>query len=79
MPAGDRDPLQLLTIPQTARILSRSRQQVYKDIRLGRIRVVRLGARRMVPRAELERYIGWDGDLNNLKPLGNVDVLRDDH
>ena len=51
------DPLELLTIAQVAQLAKRHRSTLYRDIRDGHLKIVRLGTSIRVPRGEAERYL----------------------
>jgi predicted DNA-binding transcriptional regulator YafY len=61
------DPLELLTLEEMTEKTKRSRRSLYRDIDAGRLHVVHLGRRTMVPRAEAERYIYGD-NTNGREP-----------
>lgn len=46
-----------LTVPEVARLLGLGRNQTYALARAGRLPVIRLGKRLLVPRAALERWL----------------------
>ena len=57
-PAGpDRQPTQLLTIPEAAAALRIGRSTLYELLNAGKIPTVRLGTRRFVPAAAVEAFI----------------------
>jgi excisionase family DNA binding protein len=47
----------LLTIPAAARLLACGRTVLYEEIKAGRLRTVKRGARRLVPVAALDEYV----------------------
>lgn len=47
-----------LTVVHTAKVLGIGRNQTYEAVRTGQIRAVKIGARIVIPRAEIERLIG---------------------
>ena len=47
----------LLSVEQSARYLGVGRTQVFVLLREGRLRSVKVGRRRLIPRSELDRYI----------------------
>lgn len=57
VPNGTECVRNLLTLAEAAEELRISRTQMYRMRASGRIRVVRLGARVLVPRREVERLI----------------------
>lgn len=56
----------LLTIKEYGQIARRGRLQCYEDVRLGRVRSIRLGGAIRIPRLAIERMLGddiaWDGE-----------------
>ena len=54
------DPLELLTLDELAQLAKRSRRSLYRDIRRGKLRTVKLGAQTRVPRVEAERYVAGE-------------------
>jgi len=56
------DPLELMTIPEIARLTKRSRSALYDDIANHLLHAVRLGNSVRVPRMEVERYVYGDAD-----------------
>lgn len=53
------------SIPDAARVLSIGQSLLKEQVRTGKIRGVRIGRRLIIPRAELERFLGeintWKG------------------
>ena len=47
----------LLTVPESAKLLNISRVTVFKLLRSGRLASLKIGAKRMIPRQELDRFI----------------------
>ncbi|GHC33201.1 excisionase family DNA-binding protein [Streptomyces cinnamoneus] len=57
-PAGvDAVPRRLHRVEVAARVLSLGRSTAYEEIRLGRLRTVRVGRRRLVPTEYIDEYI----------------------
>jgi excisionase family DNA binding protein len=54
------DPLDLVPLNEAVKKTKRSRRTLYRDIEAGRLYSVLLGNRRMIPRAELMRYVYGD-------------------
>jgi excisionase family DNA binding protein len=59
VPEGTVVPLEpaLLSVQQAAKYLSVGRTELFKMLKEGRIRSIRRGRRRLVPKAELDRFI----------------------
>jgi excisionase family DNA binding protein len=51
------DPLDLLSLDEVAALTKRTRRTVEREVARGVLHSVLLGGRRLIPRAELERYI----------------------
>ena len=56
MNTSNTEPL-LLTVPESAKLLNVSRVTVFKLLRAGRLASLKIGAKRMIPRQELDRFI----------------------
>ena len=54
MPA---DELLLLTVEDTAKLLSISRTMVFKLLKVGDLASMTIGAKRLIPRREIDRFI----------------------
>lgn len=57
MTVASNDAPLLLTVPEACTLLRISRWSFYRLLREGRIETIRLGSRRLVPAAGLERLI----------------------
>lgn len=53
-------PPRLLTLVDVAKLTGRSRRSLARDVRAGRLRVIRLGRHVRVSQTEYQRYIGTD-------------------
>lgn len=59
--SGQQDlPPRLLTLVDVASLTGRSRRSLSRDVRAGRLRVIRLGRNVRVSQTEYQRYIGSD-------------------
>lgn len=47
----------LCTVEETARLLNISRTTVYTQMRTGKLRSVKVGGRRLIPRHTLDKYV----------------------
>lgn len=47
----------LCTVEETARLLNISRTAVYSQLRVGRLRSVKVGGRRLIPRHILDKFV----------------------
>lgn len=54
-------PVTMLTVAETAEMLRCSESLIYAQLKDGRLRGVRVGRRRLIPMAEINRLI--DGDI----------------
>jgi excisionase family DNA binding protein len=52
-----RDPARLLSVPETAVALGVGRTMIYELIARGELDSFKLGARRLVPAAEVDRFV----------------------
>ncbi|MGW2931207.1 helix-turn-helix domain-containing protein [Streptomyces sp. NPDC001156] len=51
------EPQRLLRVEAVAQLLDLARSTVYEEIRLGRLRTVRIGRRRLIPAEYVEEYV----------------------
>jgi excisionase family DNA binding protein len=51
------EPQRLLRVETVAQLLDLARSTVYEEIRLGRLRTVRIGRRRLIPTEYVEEYV----------------------
>jgi len=51
------DDLPLMTVPEAARILRVGRDFLYREVRSGKLRVVRVGRKILVPRRSLDEWV----------------------
>jgi excisionase family DNA binding protein len=51
------EPQRLLRIETVAQLLDLARSTVYEEIRLGRLRTVRIGRRRLIPTEYVDEYV----------------------
>ena len=51
------EPPLLCTVEETARLLNVSRTAVYSQLRMGSLRSVKVGGRRLIPRHILEKFV----------------------
>lgn len=58
--AAPAAPVKMLTVSETAELLRCSESLIYAQLRDGRLRGVRVGRRRLIPMAEINRLI--DGE-----------------
>jgi excisionase family DNA binding protein len=58
----------LLSVREAAKELGLGRDSTYSLIRAGRIRSVRVGARVLVPRAELEAFCARELEAGTIEP-----------
>lgn len=72
MSAVGYDPLELLTIAEACRLLKMGKTTLYREIKAGHIRPVKLAGSTRIPRAELERYIA-EGQVATLAPVHRLD------
>jgi excisionase family DNA binding protein len=76
---GADDPLELLTLDQVSAPLKRSRRALYRDIRAGRFRALKLGGSTRVRRVELERYVAVESSrASDIADSSRVDRQRSD-
>ena len=64
-PLPPLDVQQRYSIPETSAYLRESRAQIYTDIKAGRIRIIKHGARTYIPGSEIARLSQLDGESNN--------------
>jgi excisionase family DNA binding protein len=76
-PAPRYDPLDLLTIDEVATLTKRHRRTIEREVATGVLQSVLLGRRRLVPRAELERYIAAGTGYNVDDPIPIEEARRD--
>lgn len=57
-PAPAAGPATVLTVDEAADRLKVSRSLIYSQLRSGELRSIRLGRRRLIPAAEVDRIIG---------------------
>lgn len=50
----------VFTLDEAARALTLSRSSVFKLVKSGRLRAVRVGSRALIPRKELERFLNGE-------------------
>lgn len=60
-PTQTSAPVTMLTVAETAEMLRCSESLIYAQLKDGRLRGVRVGRRRLIPMAEINRLI--DGDI----------------
>ncbi|MGW1796059.1 excisionase family DNA-binding protein [Streptomyces sp. NPDC001984] len=51
------EPQRLLRVETVAQLLDLARSTVYEEIRLGRLRTVRIGRRRLIPTEYVQEYV----------------------
>lgn len=51
------EPQRLLRVETVAQLLDLARSTVYEEIRLGRLRTVRIGRRRLIPTEYVDEYV----------------------
>ncbi|MGI5141348.1 helix-turn-helix domain-containing protein [Streptomyces sp. CA-106110] len=51
------EPQRLLRVEAVAQLLDLARSTVYEEIRLGRLRTVRIGRRRLIPTEYVDEYV----------------------
>ncbi|MER5912078.1 excisionase family DNA-binding protein [Streptomyces sp. NPDC001982] len=51
------EPQRLLRVETVAQLLDLARSTVYEEIRLGRLRTVRIGRRRLIPAEYVDEYV----------------------
>lgn len=66
------EPQRLFRVETVAQLLDLARSTVYEEIRLGRLRTVRIGRRRLIPTEYVEEYV----DLLKREALAEDEVQR---
>ncbi len=59
-PAASAAPVTMLTVAETAEMLRCSESLIYAQLKDGRLRGVKVGRRRLIPSAEIDRLISGD-------------------